>query len=96
MPKGDGQLTGAFEVAYKPLCCCPVGLVICRYVQPDEFLVMAEALVQNLMLGICKAKEMGGSSLVGYLPDSFGHIAQMVPDFYSSLSIFLCGQGLVL
>jgi alpha-mannosidase len=47
-------------------------------VQPDEFLVTGEALVRNLMLGIRKAEALGGSSLVGYIPDSFGHIAQMV------------------
>eukprot|EP00005_Dracoamoeba_jomungandri_P010281 CAMPEP_0174273546 /NCGR_PEP_ID=MMETSP0439-20130205/54877_1 /TAXON_ID=0 /ORGANISM="Stereomyxa ramosa, Strain Chinc5" /LENGTH=1184 /DNA_ID=CAMNT_0015364759 /DNA_START=1 /DNA_END=3555 /DNA_ORIENTATION=- len=47
------------------------------YVQPDEYLVSAEALVRNLQLGIMKANEMGGSSLLGYIPDSFGHIGQM-------------------
>jgi hypothetical protein len=30
------------------------------------------------MLGIRKAEALGGSSLVGYIPDSFGHIAQLV------------------
>lgn len=50
-----------------------------RYVQPDEFLASAEALARNLQLGIMKAEALGGASLVGYIPDSFGHIAQMVP-----------------
>ena len=49
-----------------------------RYVQPDEFLASAEALVRNLQLGIKKAEALGGTSLVGYIPDSFGHISQMV------------------
>lgn len=47
------------------------------FVQPDEFLVTGEGLVRNLMLGIRKAEALGGSSLVGYIPDSFGHIAQL-------------------
>jgi alpha-mannosidase len=52
--------------------------VVDRFVQPDEFLVTGEGLVRNLMLGIRKAEALGGSSLVGYIPDSFGHIAQLV------------------
>eukprot|EP01087_Luapelamoeba_hula_P017966 TRINITY_DN5724_c0_g1_i1.p1 TRINITY_DN5724_c0_g1~~TRINITY_DN5724_c0_g1_i1.p1 ORF type:complete len:852 (+),score=83.36 TRINITY_DN5724_c0_g1_i1:153-2708(+) len=47
------------------------------YVQPDEFLASAEALVRNLQYGILKAEELGGASYIGYIPDSFGHIAQM-------------------
>ncbi|KAL6061745.1 Mannosylglycerate hydrolase [Balamuthia mandrillaris] len=47
------------------------------YVQPDEFLVSAEALVRNLQIGIHKAEELGGYTPIGYIPDSFGHIAQM-------------------
>jgi alpha-mannosidase len=46
--------------------------------QPDEFLVTGEGLVRNRMLGIRKAEALGGSSLVGYISDSFGHIAQLV------------------
>lgn len=44
---------------------------------PDEFLVSAEATVRNLQRGMRRATELGGSSRVGYMPDSFGHIAQM-------------------
>ena len=47
------------------------------YVQPDEFLVSGEALVRNLLLGMRVARYFGGTSVVGYIPDSFGHIAQM-------------------
>jgi alpha-mannosidase len=47
------------------------------YVQPDEFLVSGEALVRNLLLGMRVARFFGGTSVVGYIPDSFGHIAQM-------------------
>ncbi len=47
------------------------------YVQPDEFLVSGEALVRNLQFGLQRAAEFGEAMRVGYLPDSFGHIAQM-------------------
>jgi len=47
------------------------------YVLPDEFLVSAEALIRNLQTGHRIAGEYGGVMKVGYLPDSFGHIAQM-------------------
>ena len=44
---------------------------------PDEFLVSGEALVRNLAIGYRLAKSYGGSMPVGYLPDLFGHVAQM-------------------
>ncbi|RJP15264.1 MAG: hypothetical protein C4520_20505 [Candidatus Abyssobacteria bacterium SURF_5] len=47
------------------------------YVQPDEFLVTGESLIRNLRMGIRSAKKYGKASSVGYLPDQFGHIAQM-------------------
>jgi alpha-mannosidase len=47
------------------------------YVLPDEFLVSAEATVRNLMLGHRIAGAVGPAQKVGYLPDSFGHIAQL-------------------
>ncbi len=47
------------------------------YVQPDEFLVHEESLVRNLMYGRMRAKEYGGVFSVGYLPDTFGHTAQL-------------------
>ncbi len=47
------------------------------YVLPDEFLVSGEAIVRNLMRGRAAARRMGRSMDVGYIPDSFGHIAQM-------------------
>ena len=45
--------------------------------QPDEFMVSGETLVRNLQTGMARAAELGGVMAVGYLPDSFGHIAQM-------------------
>lgn len=47
------------------------------YVLPDEFLVSGEALIRNLMIGRHKATRFGPPVDVGYLPDSFGHIAQL-------------------
>jgi mannosylglycerate hydrolase len=43
----------------------------------DEFLVSGETIVRNLQLGTTRAAELGGAMAVGYLPDMFGHIAQM-------------------
>ena len=47
------------------------------YVLPDEFLVSAESLVRNLLVGHAVAYDLGGVQKVGYMPDSFGHVAQM-------------------
>jgi alpha-mannosidase len=47
------------------------------YVLPDEWLVSGEALVRNLLRGRRTAREFGGGMPVGYVPDMFGHIAQM-------------------
>ena len=47
------------------------------YTLPDEFLVSGETHIRNLQLGLAKADAMGGAMRVGYLPDMFGHIAQM-------------------
>lgn len=47
------------------------------YVLPDSFLVSGEALVRNLMRGRATARAFGRSMDVGYIPDSFGHTAQI-------------------
>lgn len=47
------------------------------YVLMDEFLVSGETIVRDLQLGFATAAAYGGASPVGYLPDMFGHIAQM-------------------
>lgn len=47
------------------------------YTLPDEFLVSGETLVRDLQLGFEKAAPLGGAMEVGYLPDMFGHVAQM-------------------
>lgn len=43
----------------------------------DEFLVSGENIIRNLELGRARADELGGAMPVGYLPDEFGHCAQM-------------------
>lgn len=47
------------------------------YVMADEFLCSGESLLRNLETGIADAVRAGGLQRVGYLPDSFGHVAQM-------------------
>jgi alpha-mannosidase len=66
------------------------------YVLPDEILVGGESLVRNLLLGrrVCRrfGVEPGGA---GYLPDSFGHPAQL-PQILAGFGIrtFLFSRGL--
>jgi mannosylglycerate hydrolase len=43
----------------------------------DEFLCSGETIVRNLELGWTGASALGGAMPVGYLPDMFGHCAQM-------------------
>jgi mannosylglycerate hydrolase len=48
------------------------------YILPDEFLVSGESHIRNLWLGRRVAAEFDiPLQQVGYLPDTFGHIAQM-------------------
>ena len=47
------------------------------YILPDEFLVSAESIIRNLLLGHKIASEFGRVMKVGYIPDPFGHISQM-------------------
>jgi hypothetical protein len=47
------------------------------YVLMDEFCVSGETIIRNLQLGLRRAAPFGGLLPVGYLPDMFGHIAQM-------------------
>ncbi len=66
------------------------------YVLVDEFLVGAEALVRNLLIGRAVCERLGGRpSPVGYLPDSFGHPAQL-PQVLAGFGIssFIFSRGL--
>lgn len=47
------------------------------YVSPDEFLLSAESHLRNLFEGDRLCRKYGNKMLVGYLPDTFGHIEQM-------------------
>ncbi|HUY63388.1 MAG TPA: glycoside hydrolase family 38 C-terminal domain-containing protein [Acidimicrobiales bacterium] len=47
------------------------------YVLMDEFLVSGETIIRDLQLGIQRGAAFGGVMNVGYLPDMFGHVAQM-------------------
>ena len=47
------------------------------HVLPDEFLVSGESLVRNLLEGRRVATRFGTPLAVGYLPDPFGHVAQL-------------------
>jgi alpha-mannosidase len=43
----------------------------------DEFFVSGETMIRNLERGMRRGEELGGAMRVGYLPDMFGHVAQM-------------------
>lgn len=47
------------------------------YVMADQALCSGEALLRNLETGSADALAAGNRQKVGYLPDTFGHIAQM-------------------
>ncbi|TML50811.1 MAG: glycoside hydrolase, partial [Actinobacteria bacterium] len=66
------------------------------YVLPDEILVGAESLVRNLLLGRLVCRRFGVEpSGAGYLPDSFGHPAQL-PQILAGFGIrtFLFSRGM--
>jgi alpha-mannosidase len=65
------------------------------FLQPDNFLVSGEGLIRNLLKGTRYARSMGGNSFVGWLPDSFGHNAQM-PQILKNFGIdnFIFSRGL--
>src|SRR6202022_1035430 len=47
------------------------------YILMDEFLVSGETILRVMEGGLARAETFGGAMDVGYLPDMFGHIAQM-------------------
>lgn len=47
------------------------------YILMDEFLVSGETIIRDLQAGIRRGAAFGGVMDVGYLPDMFGHVAQM-------------------
>ena len=66
------------------------------YVLPDEFLVSGESLIRNLMIGHQISRKFGKVMKAGYIPDPFGHIAQL-PQIVSGCEIpsilFMRGFG---
>lgn len=66
------------------------------FVLADEFLVSPESLIRNLMLGHRLGTEYGGVMKVGYVPDGFGHIAQLpqiLHGFGIDNAVFWRGMG---
>ncbi len=67
------------------------------YVLPDEFLVGAEPLVRNLLIGRAVCRRLGAEpSAAGYMPDSFGHplqLPQILAGFGIESFIFSRGMG---
>jgi mannosylglycerate hydrolase len=66
------------------------------YVQPDDILVTGEALIRNLQRGLAHARELGAPMMVGYLPDSFGHIGSLpaiLAGFGIQYAAFMRGPG---
>jgi hypothetical protein len=56
------------------------------YTQADTLLAEGEALIRNLACGLRRAELLGGAMRVGYMPDQFGHAAQL-PQIFRSLGI---------
>jgi mannosylglycerate hydrolase len=56
------------------------------YVLPDEFIISGESLIRNFLFGISIAKTLGRVMKSAYIPDPFGHIAQL-PQIVSSFDI---------
>ena len=56
------------------------------HILPDMFLVSPEAHIRNLLAGDREARRFGPKMMIGYMPDSFGHIGQM-PQILKGFSI---------
>lgn len=64
------------------------------FILPDEFLISGESLIRNLILGHKIARSFGRIMKAGYIPDPFGHIAQL-PQILSGFELpsFLFMRG---
>ncbi len=56
------------------------------FVQPDSLLPSGESLVRNLLAGRRDVARFGAGSTVAYLPDSFGHPAQL-PQLFTGFGL---------
>jgi mannosylglycerate hydrolase len=66
------------------------------YVLPDEYLISGEAFIRNFMIGIQVSKKFGKYMKAGYIPDPFGHIAQLpqlIEGFGLNGVLFARGNG---
>ena len=82
----DGQMAAVDDyLEIRPQCRARVSTLVARgqlavgpwHILLDEFLCSGETIIRNLELGWRGASELGGAMPVGYLPDMFGHCAQM-------------------
>jgi mannosylglycerate hydrolase len=82
----DGQMAAVDDyLEIRPQCRARVSTLVARgqlavgpwHILLDEFLCSGETIVRNLELGWRGASELGGAMPVAYLPDMFGHCAQM-------------------
>jgi len=55
----------------------------------DEYMVSGETIVRDLQRGLRRSADFGGPMEVGYLPDMFGHIAQM-PQIFALAGLEHC------
>src|SRR5215207_9022933 len=87
------RLVGAVD-AVLDLCAADPGYrfvldgqaVVPWYVQPDSMLPSGEAHVRNLLHGRAVAGTVGPVSEVAYVPDSFGHPAQL-PQLFAGFGL---------
>lgn len=65
------------------------------YILPDMFLVSGESVIRNLQIGLATAQKYGASMQEGYVPDPFGHFAQL-PQILTQFGIdsFIFMRGL--
>lgn len=56
------------------------------YTQTDSFNVAGESIIRNLKYGMHIAQQLGHTMKVGYLPDTFGHNAQ-IPTLFNGVGI---------
>lgn len=65
------------------------------YVLPDLFLVSGESVIRNLQTGAADGRTWGGLLNVGYVPDPFGHFAQLPQVLHQfGLETFLFMRGM--
>lgn len=68
-PEREKELVA--HIASGRLSCGPLVTLV------DEFLVSGESILRNLEDGMARARALGASPTVAYLPDQFGHVGQM-------------------